>query len=765
MDISTIIENIKSYIRAANPEANTTEGSPLYDLVVYPFAQALYDNSLAQQDLEKIVRILPLFDDAGNLIDASFEKYIKDRFFINLFSDKETIQYIKLYATKPTNITISGGYFEYLSVEIIVNPTVKSKTEWEYDSRGFFINISISSPISLGEGLEFTNLSKVSYTITEGSLRFAYVNTQVVTNTLAKLNLDTVKNSISNRTLDNTRAIKYAFSTIAIFEAASLNKILIRGHSDIDYIDSYVVTYNKDYDYTVVKAGGHAAVSVDYGTELNQFTAEVGSIKTYGTLTTYTDIDVDEKEVISNVNTKFLTASESKDGVLNISIIQSGSTYNIRAYIKDPTDRHIVWGVNGITEAELNSGYVFNDRNAEWDGFGSLLDYPNGKAAVAFTVYGNAISAFPFTAIATNLFSTIKTIAIPNTSGFKSPKAILLDVANPEKYLDYLTTETITPTSLFKVPIYNKISNYPDEEHIKDIIINDLAPWNSEATTLYPLFVLEGSSSFRVTFYKSPNLITENLVAQTTDLITSFSGDISTNIIQVNNSGISGTCTLVNYAGITPNLLYKLITEYKIQYISNDTIYYTLGTKHTAILDSTAEATVLYYGTDKETLTNVQVYFDNSERKSIAFKLNVETFKPITITIPFTKEYIYPFSPDSIMLSEIQDKYKSAMSFIRNTLDEFNSDIESFDFSALNSQVISSFGIGFNKVSWSLPTQHGYIVKGTIDISIGDTHINWFSDVIEKVIAKDTIFSFTPVSESTVTTKRLYKFVFTEETL
>lgn len=273
-DIKLLLVNI---VKSVKPEANLNPGYPLYDLLVESGAEIVYKERNYIHIINNIQKVLTLFDDSGNLLYPQYEDLLKNKYFIGSEAIDAVVYSVTLiFSEKCDFIVKSGSTVDLNGIVLSINPISVSKydDDWVQDSTGYGYTVyTVNSNGMTGvvdPSFEW-NISDVEVEITGSAvLRYVANRSAITFSDVSTLTFDVVRNSISNRSYSNARAIGYNLRTNTGFSPDSLKQYEVLRNNDPYYIDNYYTIYKYSYihDITIpikVKASGRGKIMFDYG--------------------------------------------------------------------------------------------------------------------------------------------------------------------------------------------------------------------------------------------------------------------------------------------------------------------------------------------------------------------------------------------------------------------------------------------------------------------------------------------------------------------
>lgn len=264
MDIVTnrseVIEEILTKIKQTDGTASIVPGTPLYDLMVYHFADIITDERELVNIATNIARVSPMFGDDGKLLEEYADKAedLTDRFFLTR-PESNTIYdtlYLKFSAQTGVNV-LAGSYVYYGNTKLNIVPTFIT-----YDSEFWRTKVEDGKyvylhPVSLDLTSDTEQYIPASDQWITGAVKLSSgtrcfvlgAETKKAINTYVEpeVTLDYLRNSISNRSLSNARSILYNLRNNTGFSPDKLKKAKVMHTMDGAFIERRKILFNDTY--------------------------------------------------------------------------------------------------------------------------------------------------------------------------------------------------------------------------------------------------------------------------------------------------------------------------------------------------------------------------------------------------------------------------------------------------------------------------------------------------------------------------------------
>ena len=303
---SEVIDEIITRVKQMNPTASIIPGTPLYDLLVYHFADVITEERELVNIATNIARVSPMFGDDGKLKEeyADMDTYLTDRFFLTRPEYNEVYDTLYLKFSKATGVNIlAGSSVYYNSVKLAVLPTFISsdsplwKKAIENGKPVYLHPVNIDLASNTDTFIPATNqwvtggikISTGSRVFILGAESKKAVNTYVQ----PEVTLEYLRDSISNRSLSNARSILYNLRNSLGFNPDKLVKARVMHTMEPEFIERRKILFSDPVaenttlnDRMGATAGGYRTMSavvsgdgkilLDYGVSLQ--TAPVDAV-------------------------------------------------------------------------------------------------------------------------------------------------------------------------------------------------------------------------------------------------------------------------------------------------------------------------------------------------------------------------------------------------------------------------------------------------------------------------------------------------------
>ena len=163
---------------------------------------------------------------------------------------------------------------------------------------------------------------------------------------------------------------------------------------------------------------------------------------------------------------------------------------------------------------------------------------------------------------------------------------------------------------------------------------------------------------------------------------------------------------------------------------------------------------LVYGGTDQFKLLNAHNGFNDPANMEVGCSVNVSPYRPVIFSIYFNRDYIMPYANTSTMLARYGTLFNELEAYFSNYVG-LPSDI---DFQTLASTMHIRTGLYVKRLDYSVCSQRGHIVRGTVDIGDESTAGIVWAD-IQNYLAETVDVSHTAdvITEATATNETLYK--------
>lgn len=301
MDIVTnrseVIEELITRVKQGDVNASIQPGTPLYDLLVYRFADVITDERELINILTNVARVSPMFGEDGQLLSeySDMDTFLTDRFFLSRPEDNAVYDTLYLRFSDRAGLNVlPGSRVWYGSLQLDVRPT-----HIPYDSelwKGVMVNdrklyehpVEINIRLDTDEYIPATD-AWITGDVKIKTDKFMFVlgarSTKSVSSVVTpKVTLEYLRNSISNRSMSNPRAILYnirsnlGFSPDQLVKAAVLpvsdrclierRKVLFQDNSASEASEINPGRTASDFKTLTAIVAGDAKVMLDYGTTL-----------------------------------------------------------------------------------------------------------------------------------------------------------------------------------------------------------------------------------------------------------------------------------------------------------------------------------------------------------------------------------------------------------------------------------------------------------------------------------------------------------------
>lgn len=768
--VEDIREYIKKIVKAHKPDANLEKGFPLYDLLIEPFAQVIYNEREYVNITSNIARVLPLFDDEGDLLYPEYEDYLLNKYFIGIEDIDRTLYTIYFYFDKKCDFYVKpGSTITYNNVTFNINPTVAiaADTEWSQDARGHYFPVQVYSSDnsdSITGSTDAWDVTSINLEISpdpeygDAELLFVFNSSTISTTFTPIVTLDILKNSISNRSFSNPRAIRYHIDTNSGFYQSSLIQYKILKYADKHYVDTYKTLVDSGGDFSNVKVSGKGKVLLDYG--IQNYVTPI----TMEYLTESSNYYFSEHAVISNdsqrqIQTLYLTGAnyDSMDGeYLYWEIATVAAIPNIVFY-----DGSAVEVARGICPAATGGYTTVN----QVGGSGiSGYAYIKWKVDVAYNILNKVaglnapIYKFPFN----NDRGVLAPVALfynSNTAtSLLEANLLKTDLDNNDSSL-VITEERSTPVFFDNGFFTVESDTYSQIEWIE---LEGLSVANSDFYTLYWSKGVSGT----LDFYSDPSMGTAYKVAEASLAgLNAAPPYITVAISQYNNSGITGNASLINSNADndTDNIIYP---KSNVVGFDNNNLFIKLFVKTGSEKQYHNQTCYMVYkGTNNTYLESAQAIFSDDDNREITSGIEVGPMKGMLFTLYYNSDYVMPYKANS---TANQAKYEDLLEELESYFSTYSGNISDIDFQQLSSDIFATTGMYFLKLDYTVPTQRGHLVTGTIDLNDEDyASLDWATHIQTELTngIDAAYYALAPLKEAVVTVEKIYKPVLVRASL
>lgn len=807
----SLIDGVKEVV----PNITLTPGTPAYDLMIFRLARVIKEERDLVEILSNIARVAPMFGTDGYLLPEyqEYTPHLIERFFIEADPLTEAFSTVYLRFNKRGPVTIKpGSTIFYDNIELPVTPTTiyENSNLWQQGPEGYY------HPITVGT---LNNVEDATIPSTEawttGLVNFASKDPQMLlTGARSKrsiniirrpeLSLTAIRNSISNRSMSNIRALEFNLATNSGFSPDDMLKHFILTSSDTLFIERRKVLYQNDHHMFSALVGGKGKALLDYGVQLNVAPVTLEYIPMedpyYFEAANPTIIN-NPRNILRNIIVAGMTEDNTDRGALFATMsreLNEEGYYDITiTFYSDSTL------INDVAQAELPS----SEADAEAYLSDRLIITPLNESGLSgwvdlvvdpeyFTV-DTTPGVFKIHQETFSLYR-IKTDSL----GLFAPIALMGDAACQELRDRLISTdlEDIVPPftrAATAVPGTSVMVIGDPTNQIHEITF---APIGEEAYSLVWGSFMSGEMYWRITEDAETN---KYFLISTTPYFDNPAKLVSRTLIPDSYSAgehLSLTVPGSGYlrASISFNADYgdieediragnRLLPSSNFIRVSNEEVILRAnpGASVTANSADGRILSLLYLGTDREKLIQSQELFMHYKRREVASEIMVTPFRPVTFTCYYSPQYISPFlkdkdytgQPNGDLLNERLENYKAQYVELLNYLEEFMNNytglVSDINLSELSSAAYEATGLQIKRLDYSLYTQRGYRISGRISLDFDrDIHLDW-DEVISLVeqqadnryhtiMASTKRYLHEEEREALVTDQRLYRPMFSK---
>lgn len=808
-------QDIEQYIigivKGIRPDANTAAGFPLYDIIVRSYRDIVYNERNIVNVAGNIARVLPLFDDAGNLLYPELKDSIIDRFFINTNTETRTLATIKMYFNKrcnfstPTGSKVSlGGVF----LELLPKWVSADGDEWEQDTLGYYVFAEVytddntqQATIPASDAWDF---SAVAFSYQTPGAQISKIVTTTVINTVITpvLTLDTVKNSISNRSWSNKRALNYNLRNNTAVHSEQLKKYEILRYSDTCFIDGYQILSENALtsEQVIAKVSGHAKTLLDYGTDL------------YVTPVTLEYIPYPQQERFEDYSVKLSDDSYSQiqrvtlGGVTdaNSDVLRPGTLYLLITSTYAPGQHYIQFTL--YKDAACTTGVAQSaviSINSTKSGLASLTSLSSSGVfgAVYFNYSADVTSSAPI--IVSRITNTVYKANIPDSAGVILPVALIAstDTATASSLAQaYLTklgsssVDDIIPYGSSAEAIFDN-AGFTVEDDVDNQVqtigvdpafpsaYRGFMPQDTLHNTLY-WRVVKSVTTVTVSISLDPEFLDPTRLVAQGSADNTYTAGTTISLTSYNSMAMAFKVIFSkNFADIVSNVLTgnRVLPAGSILGFANNKLY--LGTR--IVTGEVSQyhnktAYLVYYGTNPQYMQDAQAVFSSPSNIEVANNILAAPFKGVSFTTYYHQDYIYPYRPkqDSYTPGEaaiqaaveaLRAKYVNAQIALRTFFADYTGRLSDINFSNVCRDIYSSTGIYVKRLDYTLITQRGYLIRGHVDISLDITSTFDFNAIIAQIetgvdnaMLGPNFGAVVDTRESAITSEHIYKPVFSK---
>ena len=787
MNIQQSIPEVKARIANAvllsKPDASLAAGTPLSDILLTRLPEIISEERQLVNITANIARVAPMFDSAGDLLPeyADYADYLNERFFLLSPDDTEVLDTVYLTFNKKGNISIIPGSVLYVSsVTIPVSPVqiYKNSALWIQTETGYMHPIQIPTT-----SLESSLFIPATDEWVTGDMEYRSEDpTMVITGALSRKNisttaaapvtLDNIRNSISNRSLSNRRAVKYNLQNRSVFSPDQLLKADVMHVSDPAFIERRQLVFSDSRYALSTIVSGNGKVLLDYGNALRVAPVTLEYISrtdpVYEDLNRITILD-NPLNILRDIVLEGLTAANTDSGILYgtadleynaISEVRvlTVSWYKVSTLLE--ADK-VCSGSYTMSAAVDNSTYSNMDIDITEENSSGIT----GRMSIVLTpdidVYGLPQS-FRISAdtlalykISTSGLGLLSPVSAGSSASMEELKTLLESADVTDILTPYTSAAALLPgtTVIIRSDDSSQIKSFaingvPDGGFIPTDILTDKMYWrvltvtSGSATAKY--FMLSVEPTFSVTSKLiSRTVIPETYTAEDVLILEPTAGAPFYASIQfaVDYASIVDDTESDNYLALSGN--FKAVSN------SDIIIGFNAAAGAANSLDG-AKTYLLYYGTSYTPFLQSLEAFTSTSNAEAGQMLIPSPFRPVVFNCSYAAEYIQPFLADkdystdpnsSVLTSKLEDtlsKYTNLIAEIELYMNDYVDNVELLDMAEIAKDLQTKTGLLLRKLDFTVFTQRGTPIRGSVNIdSYGSSMLNW-TDIVAEVSRRET---------------------------
>lgn len=813
IDRAEIIRSLVDRITAADANAVVEEGSPLYDLLVDRLADIITDERTLVNVLTNVARVVTMFGADGKLLSeyADFAEHITDRFFLNSPASSEIWDTLYLkFSSKGQIVIKQGGRVFHNGVYIPVSAAVipSNSPLWKRVDGGFLhpvqINLAGSAAPVFIPATSAWSTGLVDYRagspdiVLIGAVSTKNFNTSVQ----PPLTLEYVRNSISNRSWSNIRSILYNLRSNTVFSPDLLIKARVMHASEAQLIERRQVLFEDSTHILDAIVSGDGKVLLDYGNRLNIAPVQLEYVpRTSDIYSEIARISIvnNPRDILRYIQLDGITGAVSTGGTLFGRLIYAYgvSTYDLTlelyrsAWTGTPSASDMVCSgtesipVTGdgsdyrnirMAMAEANSSGVTGRCGMTFDK--DYFDIDGGTGV--FTVTSDTFSLY-----------RISTYGL----GLKMPVAVgtLDEVTSLKESLESFEPGDMVPAYTRASGSYPSSALLPRGDTAGVVHSVDFAPadpgtaaiaWGGADQGRMYWRIITGTGaekrfmvSLDSTFNDLSKQITSTVIPAGYVAMTPLSLAVDSNVFMTFTVTFS-----VGYAGIADNVTSGnyLAVPGVFERVSNNEVIYTASLRTGAANSADGEQVyLLYYGTDTEALTASQEAFLSLRNMEIGTRIITSPFRPVVFTCFYRPEYVSPYIADrdyslvpggdelAARLETRKGQFMDLTGYLENYFSGYSGSIQDIDFSELALAARNASGMTLRKLDYTVATQRGYLVRGSISIDLdASVSIVWteliarIEEEVDDLYQTSSVYIHSGERESVVTDETMYKPMF-----
>ena len=711
---------LQKLVREQLPLANAEQGFPIFDVVIKPFTEIVYSSRETVEVLRQISSVLPLFDADGALQYLSYKEILLSRYFITEEYQTPENSFLTVLTERKTNMFVAPlSYAQLGETQVYVFPTIIAVENPGWYSLGdkFAYDVPIQYSSTAVPASQNWDTEHLDIRMSDGTELYGVVTKDQVAQTgeavTPTLTLQTIQDSISNRSYSNRRALRFHLTTDLVFNPADLHKFTILGSNDRTFIEGYYQIYKTSTvtGETVpiqVRTGGRGKIVMDYG-----FSPET----TMSTLIPVGETEPSPYDVPRHANRILYKIPIKQD----VGLMHPTALFLDRTDTMD-TSTVLTTEKNNLTSSPSDYTYkrVYDTANkrsyCEKDTDFTFHDYPvNTLYKAGMYVEWDA--------------------SIPDIVSY-------LAIYGVGDNVDRNTTTVFYPTFIFS-------------NGNKSVVVK---LYSDHADGAPPVLVATG-------FHAAVSPINMN------DVVIPLSEEASSGITaEVKLSGISllipSTADQVTLA--TPSALRRFVRGSAVLGVSNDNIYVELAFNRDMTSISLRrdvdnhKVYLVHIGTDANKLALSQAALYDVRKREIPSDIGVAPYRAVVFTLDLSDSYVAPLQKGALTVEEVSN-YNTLVTLLTEyfktytgTLEQFNIDDVYMKFSG------QAGGLTINRLDYYLYTQYGLEVgKGYLSVFDPDKHQITQAQILADISSTvDGSYPEVIAEEQAVFSPNLYKLIF-----
>lgn len=780
---SEIRDRIKNSIIRSKPDASLAPGTPLSDIMLTRLPEIISEERQLVNVTANIARVAPMFDNTGVLLPEynDYAQYLNERFFLTPPDDIDVLDTVYLVFNKKGNISVIPGGVIYVSSAVVPVKPVQiylNSALWIQTDTGFIHPVQVQTN-SLETGFFIPATSEwvtgdLDYRSDDPTviLTGAVSKKNISTTAAAPVTLDNIRNSISNRSLSNRRAVKYNLGNRSVFSPAVLKKAEVMHVSDPAFIERRQLVFTDPKYALSVIVSGNGKVLLDYGNALRIAPVTLEYIPrtdpVYEDLNRLTVVD-NPFNIIRDIVLEGLTAANSDNGILYGT---ADSEYNEITAVRVFT---ITWykastmleadkvcsGQYTMSYAAENETYsnmdieLTEENSSGITGMVSVVLTPDidiSGLPESFRVVSDTMSLYR---ISTANLGLLSPVSLGASDAMEDLKVILESSAVTDILPAYTGAAALLPGTKV-IPRDDTeqqiasltVNGVPDGGFLPTDILTNKIYWRVKTVTSGGESAKYFMLSVEPTFSVRSKLITRTVIPDTyasgDSLILEYlagSPFYATVVFSVDYADITDDTGSDNYLTLPGNF----------KAVSNNGIVISFNASSGAANqhDGTT-AYLLYYGTLYDPFIRSVEAFTSTAYAEAGQTLIPSPFRPVVFNCSYAAEYIQPFienrdystDPDSArltaMLEDTLSRYTNLLAELELYMSNYTGNPEQLNMAVMASELQAKTGLLLRKLDYTLFTQRGIPVRGSVNTdSYGRNTLQW-SDIVSEISRRET---------------------------